>query len=66
MHKIINPGILHIGSVKGAPLFCKIELSQDGRLSISGVEAPYWDTEDHVDWEHDNADASEIGGNDAL
>jgi hypothetical protein len=40
MKKIINPGIINIGSEKGANLYCAIELSHDGRLSISGVEGP--------------------------
>lgn len=41
-------------------------LMYDGGGEYIGDVAPYWDTEDHADWEHDNADASEIGGNDAL
>ncbi len=46
------------------PLFQKA--MREGRIEYSGDVQPYWDTEDHADWEHDNADASEIGGNDAL
>jgi hypothetical protein len=40
MHKIVNLGIVDIGRNKGANLYCKIELTQEGRLSISGVEGP--------------------------
>jgi len=39
MNKIINIGILDLGGKKGGQLFCNIEF-EDGRLSISGVEAP--------------------------
>ena len=37
--KIVNIGIVDIGSPKGAELFCKIKIAE-GRLSISGVEGP--------------------------
>ena len=39
MNKIINIGIVDLGGSKGGQLFCNIEL-KEGRLSISGVEAP--------------------------
>ena len=37
--KIVNIGIVDIGSPKGAGLFCKVEITE-GKLSISGVEGP--------------------------
>ena len=39
MNKIINIGVVDLGGSKGGQLFCSIEL-KEGRLSISGVEAP--------------------------
>lgn len=33
-----------------------------GHIEYNGQVDPYWDTEYHADWEHDNADIETIGG----
>lgn len=39
--KIVRPGTVDVGyPVRAVDVFCKIEYSEDGRLSISGVEGP--------------------------
>lgn len=33
---------------------------KDGRIEYNGEVLPYWETEDHKDWDHDKYDATLI------
>jgi hypothetical protein len=37
-------------------------LMYDGGGEYTGDVAPYWESEEHSAWDHDNVDISEIGG----
>jgi uncharacterized membrane protein len=32
----------------------------EGRIEYNGEVSPYWETEDHQEWDHDNHDQTEI------
>ena len=38
--KVIRPGTIKVDSVRRVPIFCKIEIRENGELSITGVEGP--------------------------
>lgn len=42
------------------PTLFKLAMKQ-GRISYNGDVSPYWETEAHKEWEHDNYDVTEIG-----
>lgn len=38
--RVIRPGTIKVDNVRRVPIFCKIEIREDGELSISGVVGP--------------------------
>lgn len=38
--RVIRPGTIKVDDVRRVPIFCKIEIREDGELSITGVEGP--------------------------
>lgn len=40
------------------PLFK--QAMQSGRIEYNGEVSPYWETEDHSEWDHDNFDLKHI------
>lgn len=38
------------------------ELMYNGGGEYNGDVQPYWETEDHAEWDHDSADVNLIGG----
>lgn len=42
--------------------FLLTEKMGNGSVMYGGKIDPYWDTEDHTEFEHDNAEINQIGG----